>query len=322
MKRNGASLIKTIGQPSGSAHTAIPIVGIGASAGGLEAFTSLLKGLPSSTGMAFVFVQHMEAAHGSLLPELLHNVSSMPVVKATERMPIAANQVYIAPSNALLSFEAGVLHLTPRQPGSSPHLSIDSFFESLARTAESSAIGVVLSGTGFDGSRGLQAIKAAGGITLAQDEITAQSPEMPNNARLTGCVDISLTPRGIAEELVRIAAHPYFQHEIGQPSEEPASMESDAAFLNICLLLGSVSGVDLHLYKEATLLRRIQRRIALGKHTDLSEYLAYLRENRPELNALMQDVFIHVTAFFRDAESMQVLQQNILRELINAQQPP
>jgi len=185
-----------------------PIVGVGASAGGLEAFTELLRHLPVETGMGFVLVQHLDPQHESALTQLLSRATSMPVHEVTQDLRVEANCVYVIPPNANLGIEQGVLKLQPRPQTRSPHHSIDSFFESLSRDAGERAIGVVLSGAATDGTLGLEAIKAEGGITFAQDD-SARYDSMPRSAVAAGCVDLVLSPANIAKELTRIARHPY-----------------------------------------------------------------------------------------------------------------
>src|SRR5258708_1919056 len=195
--------------PHSDAPTApFPIVGIGASAGGLEAFTQLLKQLPLDTGLGFVLVQHLDPQHESALTQILARATSMPLREGTNNLRGEANHVYVIPPNTNLTIEQGVLKLGPRPDGRKPHRSIDSFFESLAQDRRERAIGVILSGTATDGTLGLEAIKAEGGITFAQDD-SAKYDSMPRSAVAAGCVDFVLEPQDIARELARIAKHPY-----------------------------------------------------------------------------------------------------------------
>src|SRR5437879_5015113 len=195
--------------PEGGTPNPFPIVGVGASAGGLEAFTQLLKHLPTDTGLGFVLVQHLDPQHESALTQILTRATSMPVREVTNDLQVEANHVYIIPPNTNLTIEQGVLKLGPRPDGRKAHRSIDSFFESLAQDQNERAIGVILSGTATDGTLGLEAIKAEGGITFAQDD-SAKYDSMPRSAVAAGCVDFVLSPKNIARELVRIAKHPYF----------------------------------------------------------------------------------------------------------------
>src|SRR5437867_7320241 len=203
---------------SWSARLAVPtsafsIVGVGASAGGLEAFTELLKHLPLDSGMGFVLVQHLDPQHESALTHLLARATSMPVCEVTNNLRVEVNHVYVIPPNTDLGIEQGVLKLQPRQEGRAPHRSVDFFFKSLASDQGECAIGVILSGTASDGTVGLEAVKAEGGITFAQDD-SARFDSMPRSAVAADCVDFVLSPANIAKELVRISKHPYVA---GQP---------------------------------------------------------------------------------------------------------
>ena len=200
-----------------------PIVGVGASAGGLEAFTQLLKALPLDTGMGFVLVQHLDPEHESALTQILSRATSMPVCDVTNNLAVQPNHVYVIPPDTNLSMLDGMLKLQPRPKTRTPHRPIDSFFESLAMDHHERAIGVVLSGTASDGTLGLEAIKVQGGITFAQDD-SAKYDSMPRSAVAAGCVDLVLSPTDIAQELARIAKHPYVA---GQPLELSARAPND-----------------------------------------------------------------------------------------------
>jgi len=201
----------------------VPIVGVGASAGGLEAFTELLKHLPMDTGLGFVLVQHLDPQHESALTQLLARATLMPVREVTNNLRVEANSVYVIPPNTNLTIVGGVLKLQRRQHTRTPTRSIDAFLESLAQDRRERAIGVILSGTASDGTLGLEAIKAEGGITFAQNE-SARYDSMPRSAVAAGCVDFVLRPEGIAKELARIAKHPYVA---GTPTQPIASPEAD-----------------------------------------------------------------------------------------------
>ena len=200
-----------------------PIVGIGASAGGLEAFSELLAHLPLDTGMGFVLVQHLDPLHESALTQLLARATGMPVREVTNDLRVEANHVYVIPPNTKLSISAGVLKLQPREQARTPLRSIVFFLESLAQDQHEHAVGIILSGTATDGTLGLEAIKAEGGITFAQDE-SAKYDSMPRSAASAGCVDFVLSPEAIAFELARLAKHPYIA---GAPSEPPSQPEAD-----------------------------------------------------------------------------------------------
>ena len=211
------------GEPSKG--SSFPIVGVGASAGGLVAFTELLTHLPLDTGMGFVLVQHLDPEHESALTQLLARATKMPVREITNNQRVEANCVYVIPPNTNLGIARGVLKLRPRPETRTPHRSIDFFFESLAEDQRECAIGVILSGTATDGTLGLTAIKAEGGITFAQDD-SARYDSMPRSAVAAGCVDFVLSPENIAKELARIATHPYVA---GQPPGSLTPAEDDRA---------------------------------------------------------------------------------------------
>jgi two-component system, chemotaxis family, CheB/CheR fusion protein len=329
-----------VSEPPASLLT-VPIVGVGASAGGLEAFTLLLKHLPTDTGMGFVLVQHLDPNHQSVLAHLLTQATSMPVLEAKNNFPVKANHVYVIPPNTSLTIIKGVLKLAPRSASRGLHLSIDSFFESLAQDQLQRAIGVVLSGTASDGTRGLEAIKAEGGITFAQNE-SAKYDSMPRSAIAAGCVDFVMSPLNIAREIARIAKHPYVagspqsdhakapaksnakpgaaatgpqNHACksspqGEPDTDPSNTQK------ILLLLRNHCGVDFTLYRLNTIHRRISRRMVLNRHSSLDKYIAFLKGNHKELDALFSDILINVTSFFRNPDTFKTLKLKVFPELL------
>ena len=288
-----------------------PIVGIGASAGGLEAFNELLRALPPDTGMAFVLVQHLEARHESMLAKLLAGVTRMVVAEVKQGKRAQPDHVYVIPPNADIAIRNGVLQLMRREAPAGRHMPIDHFFQSLAKDQGARAIGVVLSGTAADGTLGLKAIKAEGGITFAQEPGSAKYDGMPRSAIAAGCVDFILSPEGIAMELSGIARRPY-----AEPVEVlPAGEEELAPILR---LLRAASGVDFTYYKKATIKRRIARRMALLKMDTLGAYLGRLESHREELDALYRDILIHVTSFFREPEVFLAFERAILPKILAA----
>ncbi|HTS46760.1 MAG TPA: chemotaxis protein CheB, partial [Bryobacteraceae bacterium] len=299
-----------IAQPGDLAEH-FPVVGLGASAGGLEAFTQFLTALPANTGMGFVLIQHMDPHHESILASLLQRSTKMPIREATEGTVVEPNRVYISPPNSLMTISNGVLSLTTRGPRSFRDYPIDQFFVSLADDLKHRAIGVVLSGTASDGTRGLQAIKTEGGITFAQDTESAQFSSMPASAVASGCVDFALPPDRIAQELARINGHPYIRHApaSAEPPDVPAGTDG---LRRILRQLRIASGVDFELYKPAMIVRRIARRMALHRIDSHDRYLELIKKDRAELDALYEDIFIHVTSFFRDPESLRILQKRVL----------
>ena len=294
-----------------------PIAGIGASAGGLQAFAALLGALRADTGMAFVLIQHMDPKHQSVLTSLLQKATAMPVHEVTDGMTVEPNRVYVIPPNALMTISNGVLHLSSRNRDPVRNLPIDHFFKALADSLGSRAIGVILSGTASDGTQGLMAIKAQGGTTFAQDRESAQYAGMPLSAEASGCVDLVLPPEGIAAELSRINSHPYFRAV--QAVEESDAV--DDGVRQICTLLRTATGVDFRLYKPATVNRRIARRMALRKLDATEQYVQLLIQDRGELNALYEDILIHVTGFFRDPESLEALRKGVFANLLAGKEP-
>ncbi len=299
--------------------TLIPVAGVGASAGGLEVFKLLLAHLPADSGLAIVFIQHLDSKHPSLLAEILARATAMPVSEAADGMPVEANHVYVMPANADLTIARGVLRLVPRTETPGSHLPIDRFLRSLADDCGNRGIGVILSGTGWDGSKGVEAVKAAGGVTFAQDQATAKFATMPQAAAATGCVDFVLPPEGIAEELVRIGQHPYIADAL-RTAQAPAPEGDEEGFSSILAILHGATGIDFSLYREKMIKRRILRRLALGNIDGLAEYSKRLESDSGELMALKRDLLISVTSFFRDPESFEGLKKVVFPRILEA--PP
>ena len=289
------------------------IVGIGASAGGLEAFGEFLNAIPGDTGMAFVLVQHLDPHHTSALAELLRQRTDLPVLEVSDGTIVRANQVYVIPPNTEMTIADNVLRLTPRAEGR--YMPIDSFLCSLAEDRKANAIGVILSGAASDGTLGLKEIKSQGGITFAQDE-SAKFDGMPRSAIAAGVVDFILPPDAIAGELAAIARHPYRNGAIhtGLRQEAPA-------FAKILRLLRTATGVDFSQYKPNTLLRRMERRIVLQKAGSPEQYLEILKQNFTEVRALSEDLLINVTEFFRDPAVFEALQEYAIPEILRRKQP-
>ncbi|MEG4808899.1 CheR family methyltransferase [Microcoleus sp. F8-D3] len=285
-----------------------PIVGIAASAGGLEAFTQLLSHLPSDTGMAFVLIQHLAPDHKSLLSEILARTTQMPVNEVKDGIAVEPNQVYVIPPNTKMVVSNGALKLSPREKIYGKYMPGDAFFTSLAVDRGHKAIAVVLSGGDGDGSLGLNAIKAAGGMTFAQCQDTAKFDSMPITAVATGNVDFVLPPEKIAEELANYSRNPLLTGPLPLTKVEESPAEGDA-LATIFALLKSTTGVDFSHYKPTTIARRIQRRIVLYKLDSLEDYAQYLRHNSAEVTALYGEILIHVTSFFRDPEAFEKLKE-------------
>ena len=241
-----------------TASSSFPVVAVGASAGGLEAYKEFFQALPADTGMAFVLIQHLDPSHHSLLAEILSKSTTMPVDEVKSGAKIKPNRVYVIPPGSMLAIADGAFALTPRGKQKAQHLSVNFFMRSLAEERKSSAIGVIFSGTGADGTLGLENIKAEGGITFAQDLATASYDGMPRSAIDSGCVDFVLAPKDIATELHRIQHHPYIQQDRQEPDEQSKEAEESASapsteqdFLTILGQLRKASGVDFRQYKPA-----------------------------------------------------------------------
>jgi two-component system CheB/CheR fusion protein len=292
--------------PEAITDAPFPVVGIAASAGGLEAFILLLSHLPADTGMAFVLIQHLAPDRKSLLGEILSRTTQMPVREVEEGIAPEPNHVYIIPPNTKLLLLEGRLKLLPREKIFGKYMPADAFFESLAVDRGNKAIAVVLSGADGDGALGLMAIKAAGGVTFAQSEASAKFDSMPTTAVATGNVDFILPPEAIARELGNLSRHAFLVGPLPVtiPEELPAP---GSALGTIFALLKSTAGVDFTHYKPATLNRRMQRRMLLYKMVRLEDYAQYLLEHPAEVTALYEEILIHVTSFFRDLEAFQRL---------------
>jgi two-component system, chemotaxis family, CheB/CheR fusion protein len=294
-----------------------PIVGMGASAGGLEALKALLSHTPGNTGMAFVIVQHLDPQHGSMTAEILGRCTQMPVLEIKNGMRVKPNYVYVIPPNCNLGLTTGAFKILPRSEKRGQFLPVDSFFRELAQDLNTSAIGVVLSGTAFDGTQGLLAIKGDGGITIVQDPKSAKYDGMPRSAIASGSVDLVLTPEAIGEELARIAKDPYVDPKAQPILERPAPKKQEI-LENIFGLLRNNTGVDFAHYKSSTIQRRLARRMVLNKTDDLAKYLKYIESNPEEINALFADILIHVTGFFRDKKVYDALKSRILPKYFKA----
>ncbi|MBK7645108.1 MAG: PAS domain S-box protein [Planctomycetes bacterium] len=293
------------------------VVGIGASAGGLEAFTQLLRALPVDTGMAFVLVQHLSPKHESALAEILSRATRMTVAEVVDEPALEPNHVYVIPPDRDMLIAHGHLRLMPRQPRGMQH-PIDQFFRSLAAHQRELSIGIVLSGTATDGTLGLEEIKAEGGITFAQDE-SAQQQGMPQSAVASGCVDFVLPPEDIAAEIARIGKHPYHAtstHRRGRDTARRSAVLQKSSLAPVLDLLRNATGVDFNQYKVNTLQRRIGRRMILQQLESIEAYAAFARKNRSELDALYQDILINVTSFFRDPGVYEALRRKVLPKLL------
>jgi two-component system CheB/CheR fusion protein len=298
----------------GSHPASCPVVGLGASAGGLEAFQNFLTAASSDAGLAYVLVQHLDPNHQSMLAELLSRRTTMPVHQIADGMAIEPNNLYLIPPNASLVIEKGHLRLSEFAEPRGLRRPIDVFFRSLAQDQGANAACVVLSGTGADGSEGLRAVKEAGGLTLAQDPSTAKYDGMPKSAVATGLVD-KVLPVGEMPAAIR----DYFDR--GQSNVFSLPDITDF-LLAVCEELRHKLGHDFSQYKRSTMLRRIQRRMHVLGLTAPQDYLARIRERVDEARLLFRDLLINVTSFFRDAEAFDFLRREVVPELLRDKGAP
>lgn len=286
-----------------------PIIGIGASAGGLEALRLLFKAMPADIGAGFVLVQHLDPTHDSMMADLMSKYARFPVVQVEDRMQVEANRLHVIPPNAALTIAAGVLHLSPPTERRGLRMPIDKFFSSLAKDQREKAIAIVVSGTGTDGTSGIREIKARGGMVMAQDPTTAGYDGMPRSAIATGDVDFMLPVEEMPEVLAR-----YIKH-YSAASAGIGTRKEDQDYLNrILSLLIARRDHDFRSYKKGTINRRIHRRMGLAHTSSLKDYHAYLRNSETEVQALSRDLLIGVTGFFRDQEAWDTLSQSLVSD--------
>lgn len=291
------------------------IVGIGASAGGLEAIEDLIKNISNPTGMAYVIVQHLSPDYKSLMDELLSKFTQLPIHKIEDGMLVKPDNIYLIPPSKNITIFHGRLISVDREDRSKGqiNLPINTFFNSLAQDQGEKSIGIVLSGTGSDGTRGVRAIKESGGMTIAQLPDSAKFDSMPKNAISTGLIDFILTPKDISKQLMTFAKHPFAKF----PSAETIIQESDNGLSRIFSLLREHHRVDFTHYKPSTIIRRIERRITINQCQNIEEYNELLTKRPYEITTLFQELLINVTSFFRDEKVYAFVKENIIPNLIN-----
>ena len=319
-----ADLSDGAGEPSAAASVTAPasaraedpvlVVGLGASAGGLEALREFFDRVPPTTGCAFVVVQHLSPDYKSIMDELLARNTSMPVRSAEHGVRLQPDSVYLIPPRKNLTLQDGHLQLAEQHTDRGVHLPIDVFFRSLAEDAQLRSVAIVLSGTGSDGSRGIRNVKEAGGLVLVQDPESARFDGMPVSAVRTGVPDFVLAPADLADYLERYVNHPL----VADPdSPESARLENDGGILaEIFGLLRERSGIDFSHYKPSTVARRIERRMGINQIADVDSYLGLLKKNDIEVQTLGREMLINVTRFFRDTEAFAWLEQHVITRLI------
>jgi two-component system CheB/CheR fusion protein len=287
------------------------IVGLGASAGGLESLEKFFMPMPTDSGMAFVVIQHLSPDFKTMMDELLARRTAMPIHLAENNMPVQADSVYLLPPKKDMIISQGRLLLTDRENLQELSLPIDHFLRSLAQDAGHRAIGIILSGTGSDGSRGITHIKNAGGLVFCEDPQIAKFDGMPKSAMATGLVDQVLQADNMGQALLD------YQHQLASGDSVPQVVVPVLEGIEIIFdLLRSEYDIDFAHYKPATVTRRIERRLAITGIADLDDYIERLRESRAELHALYKDLLIGVTRFFRDRECFEQLEHEHISRLI------
>ncbi len=289
------------------------VVGLGASAGGLEAFRKFLQAIPPDTGMSFVLAPHLHPTQKSLMAELLGQHTRMPVAEASDKMRILSNHVYVIPPNAFLEVLDGELRLTMLRELRGRRTTVDQLFRSIARNKWCLPIGIVLSGTGNDGTTGLLAIRDAGGLAIAQEPSTAAHSQMPQSAIDAGAVDLTLEIEEIPEALTQFVRHPLVGTDRSISTEEAALRLSQ----RLEELMRDEEGFQLDQYKPGTIMRRLSRRMGLAAMTTPEEYIGLLKRDPEERRQLIQDLLIGVTEFFRDQEAFELLRGRILDDLVS-----
>jgi two-component system CheB/CheR fusion protein len=296
-------------EASKNTATAFPIVGIGASAGGLEAFEQFFHHAPVNSGMGFVLVPHLDPCHASLLSDILQRATTMPVIEALDQIPVEPNHVYIIPPNRDMEIFHGELQLSVPTIAYGLRLPIDSFLRSLAEDQQENAVGIILSGTGSDGTQGARAIIGVGGIVLVQEPITAKYDGMPNSVIQAGYVTRILPVNKMGEALESCI------HCVVLRTDTPVSPQKVSGIKRVLIQLRSITGHDFSLYKQSTISRRIERRMLQHNIDNIDIYARYLKENPAEARILFKDLLINVTNFFRDAEAFAILKHDILPAL-------
>ncbi|MDQ6904717.1 MAG: histidine kinase, partial [Bacteroidota bacterium] len=289
-----------------------PVVGIGASAGGLEAFKKFIKAIPARSGMAFILVQHLHPEHNSSLPEILQRQTNIAVAEITDNIKVEPNHIYIIPSNKILSANDGVLQLSAR-PKDKKNMPIDVFFTSLAEVHQAYSIGIVLSGTGSDGTSGLRSIKEQGGLTFAQDPNSAAYEDMPISAIKSEVVDFILKPEEMPGRLLQMDGSLKKLESNGQG--DTRQKKEEEGFRQILALIRVRYGADFVYYKQTTIHRRVLRRVAILKLENVSTYLRILQHDKDEMETLFYDLLIPVTAYFRDEKAYASLREIVFPEI-------
>ncbi|HRA88258.1 MAG TPA: chemotaxis protein CheB [Planctomycetaceae bacterium] len=312
--RKGSSTEQSAEPDDTATQVQIPIVGVGMSAGGLEACKKFLTAMPVDSGVAIVLVPHLDPTHESLMATLLARQTKIPVREVEDGMKVRPNNVYVIPPNKCLSIRNGVLHLSDPPAVHRFETAIDIFLISLARDQREHAIGIVLSGTGTSGSQGLKEIKQAGGMVIAQLPESAQFNQMPLSAIATGLMDSVLPPEEMPAEIIRYVQAPWLRRDLEDDGVTPIELN------DILTLLQAQTKYQFHCYRRNMVRRRVQRRMGIRQIKEFADYLKYLRQNPEEMQLLCKDLLISVTAFFRDPAAFLDLETKVIPTLIQSQQ--
>ncbi|MCK9296890.1 MAG: PAS domain-containing protein [Desulfobulbaceae bacterium] len=311
--KTSADALPASGEDAVRPRTTLPVVGIGASAGGLEAFETFFAAMPVDAGLAFILIPHLDPTHISIMPELIQKRTAMRVLQITDGMRVEPDTVYVVPPNQNLSILHGTLQLLELSRPRGVNLPIDSFLRSLAQDQGPNAVGIILSGTGSDGTLGVKAIKGEAGMVMVQDQGSAKYDGMPRSAIATGLADYVLPPGEMPGQLIK-----YLRHAVHKTTA--AILADDGrmpdALQKICILLRTRTGHDFSLYKKNTILRRLERRMHVHLIDEVKDYVTYLQKSEVEIDILFKELLIGVTNFFRDAQAFEALREKILPELL------
>lgn len=300
-------------------NSGFPVIGVGASSGGLDALRKLLQNIPVNSGMAYVLMQHLAPQHESLLPEILSRETKVPVQEITDLIHLKPDNIYIIPENKILTAIDGQLKLEPRESAKNPGRVIDIFLNSLAEVHQSFAVGVILSGSGFDGTNGLLAIKEFGGATFVQDPASAAFDSMPTSAINAGATDFVLEPEEIPLQLQHIVNA--YQNNRAYTNDEQSTKTDDEFYKQAVKILRERTGNDFSHYKQPTIRRRIARRMVITKKESQDAYLAFLKNDKKEQDALFNDILIPVSYFFRDSKVFDVLCETVFPAILQRKNP-
>ena len=289
------------------------VVGIGASAGGLEALQEFFKNMPEDPGVAFVIVQHLSPDYKSLMDELLARFTEMNIHRVSDGVKVEPDNIYLITPRVNMTIFNGKLFLTEQDSSRAMNMPIDIFMRSLAQDQGTNAIGVILSGTGSDGTLGIRSIKENGGMVIAQDDQSAKFDGMPRSTISTGMVDYILVPGEMPEALLNYVKHPFIQKT--EKIENQISQDEDY-LSKIIMIIRDVTGVDFSNYKESTIIRRIEKRISINRYDNIEDYVSFIASNKREVNILYKELLIGVTRFFRDHDSFERLKEKVIPELL------